>query len=67
MANKDISNWTHSHQFNQEKKASETKTLIVIIVTVVAMGIEIFAGWYFGSMALFSDGWHMMTHASRKT
>lgn len=63
-ANKDISNCTHSHQFNQEKKTSETKTLIVIIVTFAAMVIEIFAGWYFGSMALFSDGWHMMTHAT---
>ena len=63
-SNKDISNWTHSHQFNPEKKTSETKTLIVIIVTVVAMVIEIIAGWYFGSMALFSDGWHMMTHAT---
>jgi len=62
--NKDISTWTHSHQFNVEKKTSETKTLIVIIVTVVAMVIEILAGWYFGSMALFSDGWHMMTHAT---
>ncbi|MBI9010901.1 MAG: cation transporter [Clostridiales bacterium] len=61
---KDISNWTHSHQFNPEKKVSETKTLIVIIVTIVAMVIEIIAGWYFGSMALFSDGWHMMTHAT---
>jgi len=28
------------------------------------MVIEILAGWYFGSMALFSDGWHMMTHAT---
>lgn len=62
--NKDISNWTHSHQFNIEKKTSETKPLIVIIVTFVAMVIEIIAGWYFGSMALFSDGWHMMTHAT---
>lgn len=62
--NIDISNWTHSHQFNLEKKTSETKTLIVIIVTAVAMVIEIIAGWYFGSMALFSDGWHMMTHAT---
>ena len=63
-SNIDLSKWTHSHQFNLEKKTSETKTLIVIIVTVVAMVIEILAGWYFGSIALFSDGWHMMTHAT---
>jgi cation diffusion facilitator family transporter len=27
------------------------------------MGVEIFSGWFFGSMALLADGWHMASHA----
>jgi len=64
MQYKDTSQRTHSHDFNQEKKTAETKTLIVVIVTLTAMVVEIVAGWYFNSMALFADGWHMMTHAA---
>ena len=28
------------------------------------MIVEIFAGWFFGSMALLADGWHMGTHVA---
>ena len=27
------------------------------------MIVEIAAGWWFNSMALLADGWHMSTHA----
>jgi cation diffusion facilitator family transporter len=56
--------WQQSHNFNNEKKSAERKTLIVVIITIVTMLAEIIAGWIFGSMALFSDGLHMGTHAS---
>ncbi len=56
--------WQQSHNFNNEKKNAERKTLIVVIITLVTMLAEIIAGWIFGSMALFSDGIHMGTHAS---
>jgi cation diffusion facilitator family transporter len=56
--------WQQSHNFNNEKKSAERKTLIVVIITIVIMLAEIIAGWIFGSMALFSDGLHMGTHAS---
>jgi cation diffusion facilitator family transporter len=56
--------WQHDHNFNTEKKSSETKTLIVVIITLLTMFAEIFFGWLFNSMALFADGWHMGTHAA---
>lgn len=56
--------WQQSHNFNNDKKSAERKTLIVVIITIVTMLAEIIAGWIFGSMALLSDGLHMGTHAS---
>lgn len=32
-------------------------------ITAVMMVIEIIAGWWFNSMALLADGWHMSSHA----
>ncbi len=32
-------------------------------ITAAMMLIEITAGWWFNSMALHSDGWHMNPHA----
>jgi cation diffusion facilitator family transporter len=64
MHKHDISKWKHSHEFNEEKKKAEARTLAVVLITITAMLIEIIAGWYFNSMALFADGWHMMTHAA---
>merc|ERR1711916_4381 len=46
------------------KKVAETKTLIAVMITFSVMIIEITAGWYYGSMALFADGWHMLTHTA---
>ena len=56
--------WQHNHDFNTEKKSSEVKTLIVVVITLLTMFAEIFFGWIFNSMALFADGWHMGTHAA---
>jgi len=53
-----------NHNFNPEKKASERKTLIVLIITILTMVVEIFTGWLYNSIALFSDGCHMSTHAA---
>lgn len=64
MHNQDLSRWTHTHQFNHEKRKAENRTLIVVVITVITMLVEIIAGWYFNSMAVFADGWHMMTHAA---
>lgn len=30
-----------------------------MVITILMMGVEIVAGWWFNSMALLADGWHM--------
>lgn len=37
---------------------------MVLLLTIVTMAVEIFAGFIFNSMALTADGWHMGTHAA---
>ncbi len=46
-----------------KSQGNEKVTLIVVIITLVTMFAEIFAGILTGSMALLSDGIHMGTHA----
>jgi len=59
----DLSRWTHQHVFNETDLAAERSTRIVMWITAVMMVVEIFAGWWFNSMALLADGWHMSSHA----
>ena len=54
---------THSHQFDVGNPVAERNTRIAVILTFVMMVIEIIGGYYYGSMALLADGWHMSTHA----
>ena len=56
--------WNHEHSFGQDKKrSSETRTIIVILITASMMCIEIVAGLAYGSMALLADGLHMASHS----
>ena len=41
---------------------AERGTRAVMWITAVAMVVEIVAGWWFNSMALLADGWHMSSH-----
>ena len=59
----DLSPWQHSHQFDTGNRKGEARTRWVLAVTLVTMVVEIFGGWWTGSMALLADGWHMGTHA----
>ncbi len=43
---------------------AERRTWIVVALTGSMMVVELAAGWLFGSMAVFADGWHMSTHAA---
>lgn len=52
----------HSHQFDQGNPLAQKKILIATILTGVMMVFEIFGGWFFNSMALLADGWHMSSH-----
>jgi len=54
----------HEHRFlGRDHARNARRTRIAMIVTAAAMGVEIVAGWAYGSMALLADGFHMATHA----
>ncbi len=63
MHTQDLSEWSHDHVFDEGSQAAERGTRAVMWITAVMMAIEIFAGWWFNSMALLADGWHMSSHA----
>ena len=44
-------------------EAAEHSTRMVMWITAITMVVEIAAGWWFNSMALLADGWHMSSHA----
>lgn len=59
----DQSRLTHNHVFNEGNPAAESGTRTVMWITAAMMVVEILAGWWFNSMALLADGWHMSSHA----
>ena len=52
----------HSHEFDAGNPLAERRTRWVVMLTAVTMVIELLAGWWYGSMALLADGWHMSSH-----
>lgn len=56
-------NGTHSHIFDEGNPLAERNTRYATLLTAVMMVVEILGGWYFNSMALLADGWHMSSHA----
>ncbi|RQW27261.1 cation transporter [Rhodobacteraceae bacterium CH30] len=58
-----MSRWIHDHVFDSGNVAAERSTRIVMWITAATMLIEVGAGWWFNSMALLADGWHMSSHA----
>ncbi|MBF0183159.1 MAG: CDF family Co(II)/Ni(II) efflux transporter DmeF [Magnetococcales bacterium] len=63
MHTENLSSWLHDHVFDSGSEAAERSTRVVMWITAVMMIIEIVAGWWFNSMALLADGWHMSSHA----
>ena len=63
MHTHDHSEWTHDHIFHEGNLAAERGTKAVMWITAAMMVIEIIAGWWYNSMALLADGWHMSSHA----
>ncbi|HEY1230993.1 MAG TPA: cation diffusion facilitator family transporter [Ramlibacter sp.] len=55
--------WLQSHAFHTADEAAERSTTMVFWITAFAMVAEIAAGYWFNSMALLADGWHMSSHA----
>ncbi len=58
-----LSEWVHDHVFHVSHEAAERGTRWVMWITAAMMVAEILAGWWFNSMALLADGWHMSSHA----
>jgi len=58
-----LSQWIHDHVFDEGSQAAERSTRLVMWITLATMAVEITAGWWFNSMALLADGWHMSSHA----
>ncbi len=53
----------HDHSFDAGNLAAERGTRLVMWITAAMMVVEIYAGWWYNSMALLADGWHMSSHA----
>lgn len=54
---------SHPHAHDHSHHASYQKLLIGFWVILGFMVVEIFSGWFFHSLALMSDGFHMLTDA----
>lgn len=53
----------HSHRFDTGNPLAERNTRRAMALTAAMMVIEIAGGWWFNSMAVLADGWHMSSHA----
>jgi cation diffusion facilitator family transporter len=54
---------SHAGQFDTGNPLAERKTKFAVILTLIMMVAEITGGWFYNSMALLADGWHMSSHA----
>lgn len=59
----DLSAWRHEHVFGDVSTGAERRARLVMWITLLTMAVEIIAGWWYNSMALLADGWHMSSHA----
>ena len=53
----------HGHAFSEGNPMAERNTRRAMALTLVMMVVEIAGGWWFNSMAVLADGWHMSSHA----
>jgi cation diffusion facilitator family transporter len=58
----DLSRWQHEHVFDSSNRLAERGAKTVMWITLAMMVVEIAAGWWYNSMALLADGWHMSSH-----
>lgn len=53
----------HSPRFDAGNPLAERGIRRALWLTTVMMVVEIAGGWWFNSMAVLADGWHMSSHA----
>jgi cation diffusion facilitator family transporter len=53
---------THVHVFDEGNPLGARNTRRALYLTAAMMLVEIVGGWWFNSMALLADGWHMGSH-----
>jgi len=63
MHTHELAEWRHDHVFDTGNIAGERSTRLVMWITAAMMVVEIAAGWFYNSMALLADGFHMSSHA----
>ena len=56
MQTKLLNTGVHEHSFHVSNLAAEKGTFWVMWITAFMMVIEIFAGWWYNSMALLANG-----------
>jgi cation diffusion facilitator family transporter len=54
---------SHRHDFDAGNPLAERGTRRALALTAITMLVEIAGGWWFNSMAVLADGWHMSSHA----
>ena len=53
----------HTERFDSGNPLAEASVRRAFWLTAVMMVVEIAGGWWFNSMAVLADGWHMSSHA----
>jgi cation diffusion facilitator family transporter len=53
----------HAHRFDAGHAPAERSTRRAMALTAAMMVVEIAGGWWYNSMAVLADGWHMSSHA----
>jgi cation diffusion facilitator family transporter len=53
----------HTPRFDAGNPLAERSVRRALWLTAVMMVVEIVGGWWFNSMAVLADGWHMSSHA----
>jgi cation diffusion facilitator family transporter len=53
----------HSQRFDEGNPLAESRIRRALWLTLAMMLVEIAGGWWFNSMAVLADGWHMSSHA----
>jgi cation diffusion facilitator family transporter len=63
MQTRNQPSYSHNRVFDEGRHAAERGTRAVMWITIAMMVVEVISGWWFNSMALLADGWHMSSHA----